>query len=193
MNYEYYFWWILLRSNFLCISCFSIVAKSLTAFVGLSICGVSGYLLYLLFRKDDDDIDVYAQASKFKTLEIKVPKDIVRALIGRNGKNIKLIQEQSNTRINFKDWDEIDNKLCVIRGSIEACNVAENLILDFINNQPVLESEDTWVPAICIGKIIGRCGEKISEIRNLSGAKLIIGDDEQGLITKRVTIKGMNK
>lgn len=121
---------------------------------------------------------------------MKVPKDMVRALIGRNGKNIKLIQEQSNTRINFKDRDGSDDKLCVIRGSIEACNVAENLILDFINNQPVLESEDIWVPVVCIGKIIGRCGEKISDIRSLSGAKLIVGDDEQCLPTKRVIIKG---
>ncbi|XP_018576864.1 tudor and KH domain-containing protein homolog isoform X2 [Anoplophora glabripennis] len=169
----------------------SIITKSLTAFIGLSICGLSGYLLYLLFRKEEDDdiIDVYAQASKFKTLEIKVPKDMVRALIGRNGKNIKLVQEQSNTRINFKDRDGAEDKLCIIRGSIEACNVAENLILDFINNQPVLESEDIWVPVACIGKIIGRCGEKISEIRSLSGAKLVVGDDEQTLTTKRVTIK----
>lgn len=156
---------------------------------------MSGYLLYLLLRKEDDDddiIDVYAQASKFKTLEVKVPKDMVRALIGRNGKNIKLIQEQSNTRINFKDRDGSEDKLCIIRGSIEACNVAENLIIDFINSQPVLISEDIWVPVACIGKIIGRCGEKISEIRSLSGAKLVVTDNEQGHTTKRVTIKGTN-
>ncbi|VEN48438.1 unnamed protein product [Callosobruchus maculatus] len=115
---------------------------------------------------------------------------MVRVLIGRNGKNIKQIQEQSNTRINFKEREDSDNKICVIRGSVEACNIADNLIQEFINNQPILESEDIWIPIGCIGKVIGRNGDKISEIRNLSGAKLTVCDNEKGLTSKRITIKG---
>ncbi|KAJ8931251.1 hypothetical protein NQ314_015855 [Rhamnusium bicolor] len=169
-----------------------VITKSLTAFLGLTVCGISGYLLYLMFRNDDEDdlIDTYAYVSKYKTLEIKVPKDMVRVLIGRNGKSIKLIQEQSNTRINFKEREGSEERICIIRGSIESCNIAENLIQEFISNQPVLESEDIWIPMGCVGKIIGRCGEKITEIRSLSGAKLTINDEEKDFTLKRITIKG---
>lgn len=73
-------------------------------------------------------MDTFAKASKFKTHEIKVPKDMLRALIGRNGKCIKQIQEQSNTKINFKEVDGSEDKICVIRGCVEACHIAENLI-----------------------------------------------------------------
>lgn len=121
---------------------------------------------------------------------------MIRELIGRNGKNIKLIQEQSNTKINFRDCDGGANdnmKTCIIRGSEEACHIAENLIKDFIENQPVLESEDIWVPTMFVGKIIGRGGEKISELRSSSGAKISVCDvidDEKGFANKRIVIKG---
>lgn len=165
--------------------------------MGLTACGISSYLLYLFFRKDEEEdfLDSFAKVSKFKSIEVKVPKEIIGELIGRNGKNIKLIQEQSNTKINFRDFDGVNEnlKVCVIKGNDEACNVAQNLIKDFIDNQPVIECEDLWVPISCVGKIIGRGGEKISELRSLSGAKIIVSDildDEKGFNTKRITIKG---
>ncbi|KAG5879378.1 hypothetical protein JTB14_032084 [Gonioctena quinquepunctata] len=168
-----------------------LITKSLTVFLGVTVFGFSSYALYLYFQKEDeDDYDTFAQASKFKTFEVKVPKDMVRALIGRNGKCIKEFQELSNTRINFKDLEGCEERICVIRGTVEACLIAENLIQEFINNQPALESEDMWVATSAIGKIIGRGGEKISEIRSLSGAKINVNDDEKGLTSKRITIKG---
>lgn len=166
--------------------------------MGITACGISTYLLYLFFRKDEEEdfLDSYAKVAKFRTIEVKVPKEMVRELIGRNGKNIKLLQEQSNTKMNFRDCEVVNNenlKVCVIRGSDEACNIAQNLIKDFIDNQPIIECDDLWVPISCVGKIIGRGGQKISELRSLSGALLTISDimdDEKGFNTKRITIKG---
>ncbi|CAG9863106.1 unnamed protein product [Phyllotreta striolata] len=172
----------------------SAITKSLTVLLGLTVCGVSGYVLYLLIHKDEDDdyLDTLAKASKFKTHEVKVPKEIVRSLIGRSGRHIKQIQEQSSTKIFFRDTDSDEYKICVVKGSIEACHIAENLIQEFIDNQPVLESEDMWVPTVSVGKIIGRSGEKISEIRSLSGSKITVTDDldDRMLNSKRITIKG---
>ncbi|XP_072395955.1 tudor and KH domain-containing protein homolog [Diabrotica undecimpunctata] len=169
-----------------------VVTKSLTVVLGLTACGLSGYFLYLLLRKDEDDdyTDTFAKASKFKTHEIKVPKDVVSSLIGRNGSNIKKIQEQSSTRINFREAQGSDDKICIIRGSVEACHIAENLIQDFITNQPILESHDMWIPFASVGKVIGRNGDKIREIQSLSGAKVTVTDDDKALNTKRVTMKG---
>ncbi|XP_044272640.1 tudor and KH domain-containing protein homolog [Tribolium madens] len=168
-----------------------IITRSVTLALGLSVCGISGYLLYLLLKKDEDDdySDTLSRSSKFKILEVPVHKDMVKVLIGRGGKNIKLIQEQSNTRINFKDREGHDETICVIRGTIEACNIAENLVAEFINNQPVLECEDVFVPQGCIARIIGRDGERIRQICCRSGAKVTV-DDNRAAATRRVTIKG---
>lgn len=63
----------------------------------------------LLLKKDDeDDFDGIVRTPNHKIVEIRVPKEMVRLLIGRNGKNIKMIQEKSNTKINFRDSDRDD-------------------------------------------------------------------------------------
>lgn len=146
----------------------------------------------MLFKQDDDDEYDGVTVSKNSyrhTVELRIPKDAVGVVIGRNGQNIKSIQESSNTYINFKDRDE-KTKICLIKGTRECCIVAESLIKDLIKNEPVIECEDVWVPIKSVGKIIGRCGEKINEIRVMSGAKLIIQDDDKEKTTKRISIKG---
>ncbi|XP_076271261.1 tudor and KH domain-containing protein homolog [Rhynchophorus ferrugineus] len=167
------------------------ITKSLTVLLGLSAFGFTGYMLYQLLKKDEDELmDEYINKSNYKSMEVKVPKNVVRGLIGRNGSNIKEFQDLSGTKINFKDREGIEEKICVIKGSVEGCNVAWRLIQDFINNQPIFESEDLWIPTGCVRNVIGRGGEKINEIRSLSGAKLTVVDEDKGLPSKRIIIKG---
>lgn len=148
--------------------------------------------MYLLLKKDEDDdySDTLTHSSKYKILELPVPKEMVKVLIGRGGKNIKQIQEQSNTRINFKEREDQPDTICVIRGSIEACNLAENLVQDFVKSQPVLACEDIFVPQQCAARIIGREGERIREICANSGAKVTM-DNNRGSGNRRITIKGL--
>lgn len=145
----------------------------------------------MLFKNEDDDDynSTIPKSTSYKVTQIRVPKDLVRILIGRNGNTIKSIQDQSNTRINFKDIKDDSEHLCVIKGSTEGCNIAENLIYEFIHNQPVLECVDIWVPHTSVGKIIGRCGEHILEISSMSGAKINVSEDRSE-VTRRITIKG---
>jgi len=105
-------------------------------------------------------------------------------------KNIKAIQEESNAKINFKEEDENKVRICVIRGSNEACAIAQNLIQEFITNQPVMESVDVWVPQMAVGRIIGRCGEQIVEISRRSGAKVSVDDTGRAEPTRRIILKG---
>lgn len=159
--------------------------------MGLSVCGVSGYLVYLLLKKDDDDDynETINHTSKFNVLEISVRKDMLKVLIGRGGNNIKLIQAQSNTRINFREPEGQTDAICVIRGSIEACNVAANLVEDFVSNQPLVEAEDIFVSQQFISRIIGRDGEKIRQISVMSRAKVNV-DNNRTATSRRITIKG---
>lgn len=167
-----------------------ISSRSLAILLGISACGLTGYLILSILKKDEDDdyFDTVSTTAHYRTIEIPVPNDVVRLLIGRNGKNIRQFQEQSNAKINFRDVDD-DKRICVIKGSHVACNVAESLIRDFIANQPLLESEDIWVPHGCVGKIIGRNGDRIKEISAISGAKVNVSD-ERNDSSCRITIKG---
>lgn len=171
-----------------------LITKTLTVALGLSVCGISSYLVYLLLKKDDDDDynDTTNHTSKFNTLEVRVPKDMLKVLIGRSGNNIKLIQEQSNSRISFREPEGQKHAICVIRGSLEACNIAENLVQDFLSNQPVVESEDIFVSQQFISRIIGRDGDRIREVSAMSGAKVIV-DNNRAAVTRRITIKGKIK
>lgn len=162
--------------------------------LGISACGVTGYIILSILRKNEDDdyFDTLSSTAKYKTVEISIPKDAVRLLIGRNGKNINQIQQQSNTKVSLRDCDE-NTRVCIIRGSQFACSVAESLIRDCIANQPLVESFDMVVPANCVGKIIGRCGERIKEIRAVSGAKVNVSEigRNEG-VNKTITLKGLN-
>ncbi|KRT79064.1 K Homology domain containing protein [Oryctes borbonicus] len=172
----------------------SVGTKTLTTLLGVSLVGVASYLVYLLFKNDDEDDDYMStlpKTSRFKVIELRIQKEMVRLLIGRNGKTIKQIEQQSSTKINFKSYDpDVADRVCVIKGSLEGCNIAENLIQEFIASQPVLEVCDMWVPQSFVGKIIGRCGEQIMEISSLSGAKINFTDDDRSAPTRRLVIKG---
>lgn len=69
--------------------------------------------------------------------------------------------------------------------------MAQDLVYEFITNQPILESVDLWVPQNVVGKIIGRCGERIHEITTISGAKINVCDVGKNEPTRRIVIKGI--
>lgn len=170
-----------------------ISSRSLAILLGVSACGLTGYLILSILKKDEDDddcFDVVTSTAKYKTVEIPIPKEVVGLLIGRNGKNIKQIRDRSNARVNLRDDDE-NTILCVIRGSQLACSVAESLVRECIANQQLLESVDIVVPQSCVGKIIGRSGERIQEIVAVSGAKVNVSDIGRNETTSRIVIKGM--
>ncbi|XP_022900396.1 tudor and KH domain-containing protein homolog [Onthophagus taurus] len=170
----------------------SLPTKALTTTLGITVVGIAGYLIYLLFKSDEDDDynNTIPRAGKHKIVHVGVPKGVVGALIGRNGSNIKKIQDESNTRINTKDLENNPEKIFVISGSAEGCIMAENLIRDFVRNQPMVECFDMEVPHRCVGKIIGRCGEQIQEISSLSGAKINFANDDKSAAMRRLFIRG---
>ncbi|KAL1109972.1 hypothetical protein AAG570_014081, partial [Ranatra chinensis] len=117
-----------------------------------------------------------AFTGRTNVIEVKVPTESVGIVIGRGGSNIKQIQERTNTRINFKETRDTDEvyRLCQIRGSADAVQMAESLILDAILNQPVIETFEMWVPQKTCGIIIGRCGDNIRAISKQSNAHVIV-------------------
>lgn len=66
---------------------------------------ISWYDIFLLSKQDQEFDDEPQQQNKRRRTftELKISKEKVGHLIGRNGANIKEIQEKTATRITFKD------------------------------------------------------------------------------------------
>ncbi|KAL7632933.1 UNVERIFIED_CONTAM: hypothetical protein RMT77_016760 [Armadillidium vulgare] len=129
----------------------------------------------------EEDIDMPEESSTFvslTTLEVKIPQNAVGALIGRQGCNIKKIQESTSTAIKFRD-EENGERTCVIRGKLEKAIKAKEVILNTFQNIPDVLIEELEIPNSMIGKIIGRNGCTIHKIQRMSGANVKVSDLDQ--------------
>lgn len=145
---------------------------------------VVALLLYLWYRRrqnsqfeDDDDYtqveesEVVASANQ-RTVEVKVPRAVVGAIIGKSGANIKKIEKDTGARINLKDEDEgsqSEERTVLIQGEREKAKRAEILVKKIIAEQPVIRSEDVFVPQRTCGRIIGKGGQTIRHMCSVSG------------------------
>jgi tudor domain-containing protein 2 len=152
---------------------------SVPILIGLTVTGLSAaYLLYLLLRKDEDDLDIHMQrivTSRPTSIEVKIPQNCVGAVIGRGGRVIKDIQERSSTRIIFKrEVATCAYQVCVIQGNKEGAQLAESLLHNIIVNQPLIESSEMLVPQHVYARLIGKSGDTIRSISRASNAKIIV-------------------
>lgn len=156
--------------------------------VALSLIGV-GSLAYLLLSRDDETYTV--KTGKYIEVEVKVPKDCVGMVIGRQGCNLKEIEGALEVKINFNDVkSDADFRICRIRGTEEATREAEAAIHAIIANQPFIETYEMTVPGIACGRIIGKNGENIRNISLNSNTKITISRDPLPGDLRHVLIKG---
>ncbi|KAL4710908.1 hypothetical protein ACJJTC_002538 [Scirpophaga incertulas] len=164
--------------------------------LGLSIVSITAFMVYYVFKKDEEEESAPnkkpIKPGRTNVIEIKVPKNIVPALIGRNGSNIKDIEQKSGALIHFKRLTEEVYDVCIIRGRIDASQLAETLIHDFINQQPLIIEDAVDVPGWACGRIIGVGGENINDMSHRSGARIKVEGspaiDKQ--TQRRITFRG---
>ncbi|XP_035669048.1 tudor and KH domain-containing protein-like [Branchiostoma floridae] len=134
--------------------------------------------------------------SRQTTIEVKVPRRVVGAVIGRQGANIKQVQEISGARVNFRDeagLEENEDRVVIIRGAPEKAQEAERLIHKIIADQPVILTEEIHLPQRALGRIIGKNGDTIRQLCRTSHAKIKIdrgGDERSPDCVKLATITG---
>lgn len=142
-------------------------------------------LLYLWYRRrqnsqfgeEDEDFshveesDVVASANQ-RTLEVKIPRAVVGVIIGKSGANIKKIEKDTGVRMNLIDEDEEGqgkDKTLLIQGEREKVKRAEIVVKKVIAEQPVIRSEEVFVPQHACGRIIGKGGQTIRHMSSVSG------------------------
>lgn len=143
------------------------------------------------FKEEESKAPITVREKKFMTIEVKVPRALVPAVIGRGGSTIKDIEQRTSTKIRFSE-DNVDNptRICFIKGTFECIKLAEAFIIDIVENQPIIETYEMFVPTRVRSLLLADRGEVINTIQATSNAKLII---EKGFSTddkKRVIIKG---
>lgn len=70
------------------------------------------------------------KTANFTTVEFQIPRQVINNVIGKNGSHIKQVEFTSGTRISFRQSG--GEKICVIRGTVEACYFAKSIIKEFI-------------------------------------------------------------
>jgi len=161
-------------------------------------------------RSHDRRDDRSQSSDRGKSVDyLKLPRQIMGRVIGKQGSTINSIRENSGARIDAEDKDD---DMCEFRiqGSPEAIDRAKTMILEIVDKSSNGNSREAgsgdvsggsgggvdsgnteWssmdFPVSVMGGIIGARGAKISEVRQQSGARIQV-DKEDGRC--HVTISG---
>ncbi|XP_028910664.1 tudor and KH domain-containing protein isoform X1 [Ornithorhynchus anatinus] len=162
-----------------------------------------GYILYRRFRESrgagvgpstgpeervtfvgDDDMEV----------EVRVPQEALKLIIGRQGANIKKLRKETGARINVDMEGAGEERVLLISGfPVQVCK-AEAAVHRLLREHAQVH-EQISVPQRSIGKIIGRGGETIRSICKSSGARISCDREAEGalLLTRFINLSGSQK
>ncbi|XP_070353025.1 tudor and KH domain-containing protein isoform X2 [Equus asinus] len=132
----------------------------------------------------EDDIEI----------EMRVPQEAVKLIIGRQGANIKQLRKQTGARIDVDTEDVGEERVLLISGfPVQVCKAKAAIHQILTENTPV--SEQLSVPQRSVGRIIGRGGETIRSICKASGAKITCDKESEGtlLLSRLIKISGTQK
>ncbi|XP_040596612.1 tudor and KH domain-containing protein-like [Mesocricetus auratus] len=140
------------------------VGLGLPAFVTIA------YSIYRRYRESRQERLTYVGEDDIE-VEMRVPQEAVRLIMGRQGANIKQLRKQTGARIDFDSDDEGDERVLLLSGlPVEVCKAKAAIYQILKENTRV--SEELSVPQRSVGRIIGRGGETIRSICKASGAKI---------------------
>ncbi|XP_078050361.1 tudor and KH domain containing protein papi isoform X2 [Augochlora pura] len=173
------------------------VQFSLPILLGVSLTSVSIAVLYLLLKKDDEDAKRNDKAFEENApVKYKIPRKFVAAVIGRGGCVLKNLEEKTGTRICFEEDNiQCPDRVCIIRGPSVNTQMAQVMIGSIIDNQPIIETYEIFVPQKACSRIVGRYGESKHYVQTITGAKIIVerGGSYVQDVDKRIIIKGTSE
>ncbi|XP_077176719.1 tudor and KH domain-containing protein isoform X2 [Paroedura picta] len=161
--------------------------------LGIPASGAILYILYRRYRESQEERLTFVGEEEIE-IEMKVPQDAVRLLIGRHGANIKQLRKDTRARINV-DMEEskVDQLIRICGSPVQVCKAKAAIHQILAENLQV--EEQMHVPQRAVGRIIGRGGETVRSICRTTGAK--VNCDRQGdgafSLTRLITISGTRK
>ena len=139
-----------------------------------------GLCLYLLTKERERERESYQVTSKQVELRMKIPRERVKAVIGRGGSNIREIQTKTDMEIRMRDELETEeHRVVSIRGSPDSAQEAEILIQTLVVERHT-EIATVSVPSRTVGRIVGSNGGVIWRIGQKSGCKVEVEVEDHG-------------
>uniref|UniRef100_A0A8C1JPB5 Insulin-like growth factor 2 mRNA binding protein 3 n=1 Tax=Cyprinus carpio TaxID=7962 RepID=A0A8C1JPB5_CYPCA len=132
-------------------------------------------------------------------LKILAHNNFVGRLIGKEGRNLKKIEQDTDTKITISPLQDLTlynpERTITVKGTLEACGKAEEEIMKKIRESyendvaamhPQVESETVhlFIPALAVGAIIGKQGQHIKQLSRFAGASIKIAPAD-GIDTKQ--------
>nr|XP_060614080.1 tudor and KH domain-containing protein [Anolis sagrei ordinatus] len=161
----------------------------------------SGAILYILYRRyrESQEERITFVGEEDMQVSLKVPKEAVKFIIGRQGAQIKQLRKDTQARIDIDMEESSEERLIRIWGSpVQVCMAKAAIHKLLVESLPVQEKIE--VPHRAIGRIIGRGGETVRNICKNTGAKVECGsksgtqDGEEALcLTRTITVSGTRK
>ncbi|KAB0389817.1 hypothetical protein E2I00_011011, partial [Balaenoptera physalus] len=151
--------------------------------LGIPASAVVAYILYRRYRESREERLTFVGEDDIE-IEMRVPQEAVKLIIGRQGANIKQLRKQTGARIDVDTEDVGDERVCKAKAAIHQI---------LTESTPV--SEQLSVPQRSVGRIIGRGGETIRSICKASGARVTCDKESEGtlLLSRLIKISGTQK
>eukprot|EP00043_Microstomoeca_roanoka_P027688 m.15550 g.15550 ORF g.15550 m.15550 type:complete len:592 (+) comp7871_c0_seq2:84-1859(+) len=138
-----------------------------------------------------------------EVMTVHVPAWSVGALIGRSGSNIRQMVQESQADIRIQSppegSPETEPRDCVVRGTTEQQIRAQTLIWRRLQEDqrrpPMDPATDNFhvsfrIPAAKVGRVIGRGGASIKELKRASGARVDVVPNEDQAGEATVSVSG---
>uniref|UniRef100_A0A673TN56 Tudor and KH domain-containing protein n=1 Tax=Suricata suricatta TaxID=37032 RepID=A0A673TN56_SURSU len=161
--------------------------------LGIPASATVAYILYRRYREGREERLTFVGEDDIE-IEMRVPQEAVKLIIGRQGANIKQLRKQTGARIDVDTEDVGDERVLLISGfPVQVCKAKAAIHQILTENTPV--SEQLSVPQRSVGRIIGRGGETIRSICKASGAKITCDKESEGtlLLSRLIKISGTQK
>uniref|UniRef100_A0A673ID06 Insulin-like growth factor 2 mRNA-binding protein 3 n=1 Tax=Sinocyclocheilus rhinocerous TaxID=307959 RepID=A0A673ID06_9TELE len=136
-------------------------------------------------------------------LKILAHNNFVGRLIGKEGRNLKKIEQDTDTKITISPLQDLTlynpERTITVKGTLEACAKAEEEIMKKIRESyendvaamhPQVESETVhlFIPALAVGAIIGKQGQHIKQLSRFAGASIKIAPADEIDTKQRMVI-----
>ncbi|KAJ6652783.1 hypothetical protein lerEdw1_010637 [Lerista edwardsae] len=161
--------------------------------LGIPAGGAIVYILYRRYQESREERTTFVGEEELE-IEMKVPRDAVKLLIGRQGANIKQLRKDTQARIDVDLEESGEERLLRISGSpVQVCRAKAAIHQLIAESLPV--REELHVPQRAIGRIIGRGGQTVRAICQSTGARVDCSRDAEGSfsLTRLITLSGTRK
>ncbi|TSK77133.1 Insulin-like growth factor 2 mRNA-binding protein 1 [Bagarius yarrelli] len=125
-------------------------------------------------------------------LKILAHNNFVGRLIGKEGRNLKKVEQDTDTKITISPLQDLTlynpERTITVKGAIEPCCLAEQEIMKKVReaydndvaamNAPEQETVHVYIPAQAVGAIIGKKGQHIKQLSRFAGASIKIAPAE---------------